>query len=87
MLIVVTSEPVARLSPHLAEVVAEGKRARDERKFNRFRLVVATASPAKERDELLRAFESVPSKDDRTHVHVLSQVEVPDFFSHASYTH
>src|SRR5437879_3167509 len=36
LLIVLTSEPLANLSVHLAGVIAEGKRARDERKFNRF---------------------------------------------------
>jgi hypothetical protein len=79
LLIVVTSEPVARLSSHLAEVIAEGKRARDERKFNRFRLVVQTENAAKEREKLLRAFEAVPDKDERTHVHVLERDEVPSF--------
>ena len=83
LLIVVTTEPVTRLAPHLAEVVAEGKRARDERKFNRFRLVVQTGKPAEESEELFRAFESVPEKDERTHLHVLAKGEVPNFFSHA----
>ena len=84
LLIVVTSEPLARLAPHLAEVVAQGKRARDEGQFNRFRLVVQTGKPAEESEEFFQAFESVPAKDDRTHVHVLPKGEVPNFFSHAS---
>jgi hypothetical protein len=71
LLIVVTSEPVAKLSSHLAEVIAEGKRGRDEGKFNRFRLVVQTGRPAEESEEFLRAFESASDKDERTHVHVL----------------
>ena len=83
LLIVVTSEPVARLAPHLAKVFAEGKQARDERKFNRFRLVVRTGQPAEEREEFFRAFESVVDKDERTHLHVLPKGEVPNFFSHA----
>ena len=83
LLIVVTSEPVPRLAPHLAEVVAEGKRARDELKFNRFRLVVQTGKPAEESEEFFRAFESVPDKDERTHLHVLAKGEVPNFISHA----
>jgi hypothetical protein len=83
LLIVVTSEPVAGLAPHLAEVVAEGKRARDERKFNRFRLVVQTGKPAEESEEFFRAFESAPDRDERTHLHVLPKGEVPNFFSHA----
>jgi len=83
LLIVITSEPVAKLSPHLAEVIAEGKRARDDRNFSRFRLVVQTGKPADESEEFFRAFESVPNNDERTHLHVLGKGEVPDFFSHA----
>lgn len=86
LLMVLTAEPLANLSAHLVHVIAEGKRARDERKFNRFRLVVETASPAEERDKFLRAFESLPDKDERTHLHGLPKGEVPNFFSHASCT-
>ncbi len=83
LLIVVTSEPVARLSRHLAEVIAEGKRARDERKFNRFRLVVQTMNADRESEQLFEAFESLSRKDERTHLHVLPKGQVPNFFSHA----
>src|SRR5690242_17336666 len=48
LLIVITSKSAARLSSHLVEVVAEGNRARDESKFNRFRLVVQTENAAQE---------------------------------------
>jgi hypothetical protein len=85
LLIVVTSEPVARLSSQLAEVITEGKRARDEIKFNRFRLVVQTGKPIEDSEKFLRAFESLSDKDERTHVHVLPKGEVPNFFSHAPY--
>ncbi len=79
LLIVVTSEPADKLSSHLGQVILEGKRARDEKKFNRFRLVVQTSTP-QARDELLRAFEALTEKDERTHVHVLREGEVPNFF-------
>ena len=79
LLIVVTSEPVAKLSAHLPEVIGEGKRARDESKFNRFRLVVQTQNAAEEREKLLHAFEAVPGKDERTHMHVLERGGVPSF--------
>ncbi len=81
LLIVVTSERVARLSPHLPEIITQGKRARDEHKFNRFRLVVQTPRPVEEREQIFRAFDSVIDKDERTHVHVLAKAEVPNFFS------
>jgi hypothetical protein len=79
LLVVVTSEPVPKLSSQLAEVIGEGKRAKDESNFNRFRLVVETENWAEERKKLLRAFEAVPDKDERTHVHVLERGEVPSF--------
>src|ERR1051326_3794907 len=80
LLIVITSKSAARLSSHLVEVVAEGNRARDESKFDRFRLVVQAGKPAEESAELFRAFESISDKDER----VLAKGEVPNFFSHAS---
>jgi hypothetical protein len=82
LLVVVTSEPVEALSgARLARVILEGKRARDRGKFNRFRLVVQTRNVAQDRDALLRSFEDVPGKDEKTHVHVVARSEVPDFFS------
>ena len=80
LLILVTSEPVANLSVRLGQVIAEGKTARDEHKFNRFRLVVQTENAAQERQRLLRAFKEVAEKDERTHLHVLGKTEVPNFF-------
>jgi hypothetical protein len=82
LLVVVTSEPVEALSgARLARVILEGKRVRDQGKFNRFRLVVQTRNVAQDRDALLRSFEDVPGKDEKTHVHVVARSEVPDFFS------
>ncbi len=83
LLIVVTSEPTANLSARLDQVITEGKRARDKNKFNRFRLVVQTGNAAKDTEALMRAFDSVPDKDERTHLHVLPKGEVPNFFSDA----
>jgi hypothetical protein len=80
LLIVVTSEPVAKWSSRLGQVIAEGKRARDERKFNRFRLVVQSGNVIEEREKLFRTFEAIPDKDERMHVHVLGKNEAPDFF-------
>ncbi len=80
LLVVVTSEPTARLFTRLPQVIAEGKRARDEGKFNRFRLVVRTEDPAQQREKILRAFEASDEKDERTHLHVVGKAEVPNFF-------
>lgn len=80
LLIVVVSEPAEELSARLGRIIAEGRRFRDEEKFNRFRLVVLTGNPAGDRTKLLQAFEAVPAKDERTHLHVLGRGEVPNFF-------
>ncbi len=80
LLMVVTSEPIAKLCAQLSQVIAEGKTARDEHQFNRFRLVVQTENVTQERERLLRAFEAVAEKDERTHLHVLGKTEVPNFF-------
>ncbi len=80
MLMVVTSEPITKLAARLGHVIAEGRTARDEHKFNRFRLVVQTENPAQEREKLLLPFEAVAEKDERTHLHVLGKTEVTNFF-------
>lgn len=80
LLIVVVSEPIAEFSGvRLGRIIAEGKRARDEKGFNRFRLVVQTGNPAKDSTRLLQAFEAVSDKDERTHLHVLKKGDVPEF--------
>ena len=44
-------------------------------------MLVQTRNAAEERDEFFRAIESVPDKDERTHVHVLAKGTVPNFFA------
>jgi hypothetical protein len=82
LLVVVTSESVDSLSgSRLEKVISEGRRARDDGKFNRFRLVVQAHNAAQDKETLLCSFEGVSGKDEKTHVHVVEQREVPDFFS------
>jgi hypothetical protein len=80
LMIVVTSEaPEALSAARLGQVFAEGMRARDKDHFNRFRLVVQAPEAAQHRDQLLRAFEAMPKKDEKTHLHVVEKGEVPEF--------
>jgi hypothetical protein len=82
LLIVVTSEPADSLAgPRLEQVISEGRQARDDGKFNRFRLVVQGRNAAEDKEKLLRAFETVSAKDEKTHLHVVEKREVPDFFA------
>jgi hypothetical protein len=75
LLVVVTSEPVDGLSgSRLEKVISEGRRARDDGKFNRFRLMVQARNAAEDKEKLLRSYEAVSCKDEKTHVHeVLSE--------------
>jgi hypothetical protein len=61
-------------------VIAEGRRARDAGHFNRFRLVVQAENAAHEKEKLLRSFEEISTRDEKTHLHVVESREVPDFF-------
>ena len=81
LLVVVTSESVDVLSgSRLEKVISEGGQARDDGKFNRFRLVVQARNAAEDKEKLLRSFEGVSGKDEKTHVHVVGKREVPEFF-------
>ena len=82
LLVVVTSESADVLSgSRLEKVISEGRRPRDNGNFNRFRLVVQVRNAAEDKEKLLRAFEAVSARDEKTHVHVVGQSQVPDFFS------
>jgi hypothetical protein len=81
LLVVVTSEPVERLTAsRLENVFAEGRRARDAGHFNRFRLVVQAKNAAQGKETLLRSLEEISTRDEKTHLHVVEKREMPDFF-------
>ena len=87
LFIVVTSEPAERLTPSvLGQVIAEGRRARDAGGFNRFRLVVRAEQPEQVKDQLLQAFEAIPARDEKTHLHVVDKQAVPDFVCSANFS-
>jgi hypothetical protein len=81
LLIVLSSEPVQGFSQaRLEKVMAEGRTARDARKFNRFRFIVQANIAPEARREFLELFEQLAAKDEKTHLHVIGKEEVPDFF-------
>ena len=81
LLIIVTSSP-EELAPtsRLENVIGEGKQARDNARLNRFRLVVVTTNTTHWREELLRLFGAISSRDEKTHLHVIESNEMPDLF-------
>ena len=71
-----TSKPVERLAAsRLENVIAEGRRARGAKDFNRFRLMVRAEDAAQEKEKLFRSFEGIPTRDKKTHLHVVEKHE------------
>jgi hypothetical protein len=64
----------------LAQLVALGSRIRDERGFNRLRIVAVSDDPACEA-ELRSCFETIPGAGDRLHLHVLKEEAVRELVS------
>jgi hypothetical protein len=58
----------------LAALVAAGTKIRDEREYNRFRLVVLADDPDCEA-KLRPRFEQLPGADDRIHIHVVNKID------------
>jgi hypothetical protein len=56
----------------LAQLVATGRGLRDERGFNRLRIVAVSDDPACEAG-LFTRFEAIPGAGDRIHLHVLKE--------------
>ncbi len=59
----------------IRQLLADGVALRDERGFNRFRLVVASLSDP---ELLLHRFTGIPCPDERAHLHVVSARDLPD---------
>jgi hypothetical protein len=86
LLMVLSSEPVEGFSlDRLEKVMAEGRTARDAGKFNRFRFIVQADNVPETEQKLLRLFEGLTTKDEKTHLHVIGRKDVPDFFAGAGH--
>lgn len=57
----------------LATLVPIGINERDEKGFNRFRLVIATDNLDKIKDKAEKIFKAVESKDEKVHLHIVHQ--------------
>jgi hypothetical protein len=69
---VLPASPSPPLSELVAVAVAAGISERDQRHFNRFRLVIASTHPAEVEPAAREAFDACPRPDDRVHLHVVS---------------
>lgn len=61
----------------LTDLVAGGRRERDERGYNRFRLVIACDEPASEKTAVQHAFDEACGNDERAHLHCLPRALLP----------
>jgi hypothetical protein len=78
LLVHVIEEGSALREPGLIpSVLEDGVRRRDERGFNRFRLVVALEGDGAAGEILQRRFDAASARDDRTHLHVLPSSTIP----------
>lgn len=78
LVLVVRVDDTVALQDSLPDYFRKGRHCRDDRGFNRFRLVVACNNAEAARTNLLNKIQSF-DLDDRLHLHVLSQTEVPRF--------
>jgi hypothetical protein len=61
----------------LGGLLQEGRRLRESRGFNRFRLVIATNCAGLMEPSLMKDFERLEGMDERLHLHVIAAEQVP----------
>ena len=62
-----------QLGPFISQLVAAGTSKRDERGFNRLRLVLVCKTPDSIADKILAVFNSLDVDDDHVHLHVIGE--------------
>jgi len=80
LILVVRSDDPDTLHRMLGSLLLEGRRLREARGFNRFRLVIATAS-AGVSHSLRKDFERLDGLDERLHLHVVSPDQLPEILA------
>ena len=80
LILVVRSDDPDTLHRMLGGLLQEGRRLRDVRGFNRFRLVIATTRAGAMEPSLREGFERLEGMDTRMHLHVVAPEQVPAMF-------
>jgi hypothetical protein len=62
----------------LSRCFAAGRALRDAEGFNRFRLVVVSSDPDQDANPLRAAFDGLPMRDGKLHLHVITRPELPE---------
>ena len=77
LILVLRSDDSAAMHRLLGGLLEEGRRLREARGFNRFRLVIATSCPAVMEPPLRERFDRMEGKDERMHLHVIAALQLP----------
>jgi hypothetical protein len=78
LLIYILDAATVRLTDDaLADLIARGRRERDARGCNRFRLVIACEEPASASTGFRNAFNEAAGDDERAHLHCLPRALLP----------
>jgi hypothetical protein len=78
LLIYILDTPAVRVAGGaLTDLVACGRRERDERGYNRFRLVIAGDEPAFAGSAVQNAFDEAAGNDERAHLHCVPRTLLP----------
>ncbi len=80
LIYIMDASRVSNLNESISNALSMGFQERDENNFNRFRLVVASPVPESIANIATSAFSVSTHKDDKTHLHLVSSVEVENLF-------
>ncbi len=75
LIYLVTIETIDNLSTSITSILSEGRKERDSRHLNRFRLVLVANDVEAISDDVHMVFDSIDDLDDKVHLHVLSNQE------------
>lgn len=76
---IITMDGISGIQEVINPAVEQGVKERDSKGFNRFRLVLATASPDELRSPAEKAFLDAGHANEKTHLHIVSTSDVKGF--------
>ena len=75
LIYLVAIETINNLSKSITSILSEGRKERDSRHLNRFRLVLVANDVEAISDDAHMVFDSIDDLDDKVHLHILSARE------------
>lgn len=77
LVLVIFRENIRGVIKNFEDIFHQGRKARDEKGYNRLRIVVATTGVTTAKKELFQIFERFRGSDDKLHLHILEECEIP----------